>query len=93
MRISAGDIVALLRKIDEVEEKAGVAFTTCDQQDLQIALDKARELRPMLYAALASSAEEGTPYPVPYPAIVPQGGDAPWWETTRVTCGPSSGAQ
>ena len=90
MRIGTGDIVALLRKIDEVEEKAGVAITTCDQQDLQIALDRARELRPMLYAALAAAAEEGTPYPVPYPAVVPQW-DITWRDSTRVTCGSSDG--
>ena len=88
MRISANDVVALLKKVDEVEEKAGRAFATYDQQDMQIALDSARELRPMLYAMLASAAEEGTPYPVLYPAVVPQW-DTTWGDFPRVTCSAS----
>lgn len=88
MRISASDVVALLKKVDEVEEKAGVAFTTYGQQDMQAALDSARELRPMLYAMLASAAEDGMPYPVFCPAVVPQW-DTTWQDSTRVTCSAS----
>lgn len=84
MRISANDVVALLKKVDEVEDKAGIAFTTCDQQDLQIALEKARELRPMLYGVLASGAEDGTPYPVLYPVYPYK--DTSWGDFPKVTC-------
>ena len=88
MRISANDVVALLKKVDEVEEKAGIAFSSYGQEDMQAALDSARELRPMLYAMLASAAEDGTPYPVLYPAVVPCR-DTTWGDFPRVTCSAS----
>ena len=85
MRISANDVVALLKKVDEVEEKAGRAFSSYDQEDMQAALESARELRPMLYAMLASAAEEGMPYPAHCPAAPCR--DISWQDMTRVTCG------
>ena len=79
MKIKAEDLVAMLKKMDEVEEKAGAAFGSRDSDDLQVALEKMRELRSMLYAALAKE-EESAPYPVAYPVIVP------WWEQAQITC-------
>ena len=85
MKINAEDIVAMLKKIDEIEEKAACAFSSCEQEDLQAAAEKMRELRAMLYSLLAAGQEEQNPCPVTYPVIVPFW-EAPWWETTRITC-------
>ena len=91
MKIKANDIVAMLKKLDEIEEKAGRAFSSCEQDDLQSAVEKMRELRAMLYSLLAAGQEEQNPVPSPapcpvtYPVIVPFW-EAPWWETTRITC-------
>ena len=89
MKIKAEDLIAMLKKMDEVEEKAGAAFSSCDSEDLQIALEKMRELRAMLYSALAKE-EEAAPYPVAYPVIVPHR-EVPWWE--QVTCKSATGAE
>ena len=78
MNIRAEDIVKMLQKMDEVEEKAGAAFSSSSEEDLQIALERMRELRAMLYSALAKE-EEAAPYPVAYPVIVPYR-EVPWWE-------------
>ena len=89
MKIKAEDIVAMLKKIDELEEKAARAFSSCEQEDLQAAVEKMRELRAMLYSLLVAGQEEQNPSPAPcpvtYPVIVPFW-EAPWWETTRITC-------
>ena len=89
MKINAEDIVAMLKKIDEIEEKAARAFSSCEQEDLQAAVEKMRELRAMLYSLLAAGQEEQNPSPAPCPAIVPYivpYREAPWWETFRITC-------
>ena len=89
MQIKAEDVVTMLKKMDEVEEKAGIAFSSSSEEDLQIALEKMRELRSMLYSALAKE-EEAAPYPVAYPAIVPYR-DVPWWEQVTCSCKSASG--
>ena len=89
MKIKAEDIVAMLKKLDEIEAQAARAFSSCNAEDLQAAAEKMRELRAMLYALLAAGQEEQNPSPAPCPAIVPYivpYRDAPWWETTRITC-------
>ena len=88
MKIKAEDLVAMLKKMDEVEEKAGAAFNSSSEEDLQIALEKMRELRAMLYSALARE-EEAVPYPVAYPVVVPYR-ETPWWEQVTCSCGSSS---
>ena len=90
MRIKAEDLVEMLKKMDEAEEKVGIAFSSCDSEDLQIAVEKMRELRAMLYSALAREEEaQAVPYPVTYPIVAP----VPWWEQTRITCKDSTGAE
>ena len=89
MRIKAEDVVTMLKKMDEVEEKAGAAFSSCDSEDLQIALEKMRELRSMLYSALARE-EENILSPVAYPVVVPFK-ERPWWEQVTCTCKNTSG--
>ena len=88
MKIKAENLIAMLKKMDEVEEKAGAAFSSSSEEDLQAALEKMRELRAMLYSALAKE-EEAVPYPVAYPVIVPYK-EVPWWEQVTCSCGSSS---
>ena len=88
MQIKAESLVEMLKKMDEVEEKAGAAFSSSSEEDLQAALEKMRELRAMLYSALAKE-EEAAPYPVAYPVIVPYK-EVPWWEQVTCSCGSSS---
>ena len=85
MKIKNEDLVAMLKKMDEVEEKASCAFSSRDSEDLQMAVEKMRELRAMLYSLLAAGQEEPAPYPVTYPVIVPYR-DVPWWEMPKITC-------
>ena len=80
MKIKNEDLVAMRKKMDEVEEKASGAFSSCDSEDLQIAVEKMRELRSMLYSLLATEQEEPAVHPITYPVIVP------WWEQTQITC-------
>ena len=90
MKIKNEDLAAMLKKMDEAEEKAGVAFGSSSEEDLQMAAEKMRELRAMLYSVLATGQEEPAPYPITYPVIVPYR-EAPWWEMTRVTCASGAG--
>ena len=90
MKVKNEDLVAMLKKMDEVEEKAGIAFSSCDSEDLQIALEKMRELRTMLYSLLATGQEETVAYPITYPVIVPYR-EVPWWEQVTFTCKSASG--
>ena len=91
MQIKAEALVAMLKKMDEMEEKAGAAFSSCDREDSQIAVEKMRELRAMLYSALTRE-EEAVPYPVTYPVVVPYR-EVPWWEQTHITCTGATGAE
>ena len=92
MRIKAEDLVAMLKKMDEAEEKASCAFGSCDSEDLQIAVEKMRELRAMLYSLLATGQEEPAAYPITYPVIVPYR-DVPWWEQVTCVCKGTTGAE
>ena len=87
MKIKVEDLVAMLKKMDEVEEKAGAAFNSSSEEDLQIALEKMSQLRAMLYSALARE-EEAVPYPVVYPVVVPYR-EVPWWKQVTCTSGTS----
>ena len=88
MQIRAESLVEMLKKMDEVEEKAGAAFSSSSEEDLQAALERMRELRAMLYSVLAKE-EEAAPYPVAYPVIVPYR-NVPWWEQVTCSCDSSS---
>ncbi len=91
MQIKAEDLVKMLKKMDEVEEKAKIAADRRDVEDLYEAVAKMRELRSMLYSALAKEEEAQTiPYPVTYPVVVPYR-EVPWWEqvTYKSTSGKS----
>ena len=90
MKIKAESLVEMLKKMDEVENKAGIAFSTSSEEDLQIALEKMRELRAMLYSLLATVQEEPDIYPITYPVIVPYR-QVPWWEQVTCTCKSTSG--
>ena len=92
MKIKNEDLVAMLKKMDEVEEKASSAFSSCDAEDLQIAVEKMRELRAMLYSLLAAGQEEQNPYPITYPVILPYR-EVPWWEQVTCTCKGTTGAE
>lgn len=85
MKIRSEDLVGMLKKMDEVEEKASYAFSSCDSEDLQIAVEKMRELRSMLYSLLATGQEEPAVYPAAYPVIVPYR-EVPWWEQVTYAC-------
>lgn len=88
MWIRAEDLVEILRKMDEVKDKAGAAFSACEQEDLQKAVERMRELREMIYTVLAKEEQErAVPYPIPYPVITP----LPWWE--QITCKSSTGTE
>ena len=92
MQIKAEALVAMLKKMDEMEEKAGAAFSSCDREDSQIAVEKMRELRAMLYSLLAAGQEEPAVHPITYPVIVPYW-EVPWWEQTHITCTGATGAE
>ena len=92
MKIKNEDLVAMLKKMDEVEEKASGAFGSSSEEDLQAAVEKMRELRAMLYSLLATGQEETAAYPITYPVIVPYR-DVPWWEQVTCTCKGTTGAE
>ena len=81
MRIKAEDLARMLRKMDEVEEKAAQAYNSSRDEDLAMAVEKMRELRAMLYEVLEREEEaQAAPYPVAYPIVAPM----PWWE--QISC-------
>lgn len=95
MKVNAEDLIKMLQKMDEVEEKAGVAFSSCSSEDLQMAVEKMRELRTIVYGllscALQSKDEDcGGKTPLPCPGVTPIWREVPWWDLTRVTCGDST---
>lgn len=55
MWVKAKKLVEILKKIDEVEDKAGIAFSTSSEEDLQIALERMREVRSIAYEILENS--------------------------------------
>ncbi len=55
MWVKAKKLVEILKKIDEVEDKAGIAFSSSSTEDLQIALERMREVRKIAYEILENS--------------------------------------
>ena len=90
MKIRNEDLVAMLKKMDEVEEKAAAAFSSSSEEDAQIAREKMHELRAMLYSMLATEQEEPSVYPITYPVILPHR-DVPWWDQVTFTCKSTGG--
>ena len=90
MRIKTEDLVEMLKKMDEAEEKAAAALDSSGGEGLQAALEKMRELRAMLYSLLATGQEEPAVYPITYPVVVPYR-EVPWWEQVTCVCKSASG--
>ena len=90
MEVNAEDLITMLKKLDEAEERAA----RCSFEDLRAAIEKMRELRAILYGLLSRALQTkdgggGNPS-MPGPIGTPLLREIPLWEITCGTRGDSS---